>query len=205
VNLYSTLTLHQLFHPASLAAHAAAVVATGPPAAESSNHLPFGTPACPTHTPSTLIRHDALDPVPINSTTLPAIATRLGKAYPSPPTPHPHPWVCVCPEGGISLIGPFCFLSRSCCSSLAFRLPSAYLPARCVPPCFVLVSSCSYRVAPILPEARRLEAGERTGNLLKTPVKTRRWRCTGTLRAESRRTTRRQTGCKNSLKYSPAL
>jgi hypothetical protein len=53
---------------------------------------------------------------------------------PGPPLPPPRtapapppPWGGGCPEGGISLIGPFRFFRASCCFSLAFRLPARSL------------------------------------------------------------------------------
>jgi hypothetical protein len=55
VNLYSTLTTQAVFQLLSLAKHAAAVVATGPPPLESSNHLPFGICGYFLQTPSILI------------------------------------------------------------------------------------------------------------------------------------------------------
>jgi hypothetical protein len=60
------------------------------------------------------------------------------------PTPHPSLGGGGVPRGGNK---SHWSISLSFALHVAPLLPSAYLPARCVPPCFVLASSCSYHVS----------------------------------------------------------
>jgi hypothetical protein len=64
-------------------------------------------------------------------------------APPAPPPPPPHPGGGV-PRGGHL---PQWSLLLSFALHAASPLPSAYLLARCAPPCFVFASSCSYHVS----------------------------------------------------------
>jgi hypothetical protein len=84
----------------------------------------------------------------------------LGRHCPPPPHRPRPPWGCVCPEGGISLIGSlvlFAFFRAPCCFSLAFRLPARSLCASVFRSHLLLFLSCCPSHSPsccILPHPR---------------------------------------------------